>query len=52
VEPTGDWYQYKTLDLGRVKISKAGAYTVNIRPAAASDHNLMYFQSLALEPLP
>jgi alpha-L-fucosidase len=52
VEPTGDWYQYKTFDLGRAKISQAGAYTVNIRPAAASDHNLMYFQSLVLEPLP
>ena len=51
VEPTGDWYQYKTFDLGVVKIAKAGEYKVAIRPAAASDHYLMYFQSLALEPV-
>jgi len=51
VEPTGDWYQYKTFDLGVVKINKAGEYKVAIRPAAASDHYLMYFQSLALEPV-
>jgi len=32
-----------------VKLPKAAEYTVSIRPAAASDHNLMYFQSLVLE---
>jgi alpha-L-fucosidase len=52
VEPTGDWYHYRTFDLGTVELLEAGRYTVNIRPAAASDHNLMYFQSLTLEPLP
>jgi hypothetical protein len=51
VEPTGDWYAYKTFDLGTVKVPKAGEYIVSIRPAAASDHNLMYFQSLDLEPV-
>ena len=50
VEPTGDGFQYKHFDLGTVQISKAGEYTVNIRPATVSDHNLMYFQSLKLEP--
>ena len=49
VEPTGDWYEYKTFDLGTVKVPKAAEYIVSIRPAAASDHNLMYFQSLVLE---
>jgi alpha-L-fucosidase len=49
VEPTGDWYEYKTFDLGTVKVPKAAEYVVSIRPAAASDHNLMYFQSLVLE---
>jgi len=28
----------------------AGEYTVSVRPAAESDRNLMYFQSLVLEP--
>ncbi len=51
VEATGDWYQYRTFDLGTVKISEAGPYAVSVRPAAASDHNLMYFQSLVLEPV-
>ena len=51
VEPTGDWFQYEKFDLGTVQISKAGEYTVNIRPAVVSDHNLMYFQSLRLEPV-
>ncbi len=51
VTPTGDGYQYQTFDLGTVQIAKAGEYTVGIRPAAASDRNLMYFQSLVLEPV-
>ena len=52
VQATGDWYQYKTFALGTVRLAKAGEYTVSIRPAAAYDHNLMYFQSLDLEPVP
>lgn len=52
VEPTGDWYQYRTFDLGTLKIPKAGECTVTIRPAADSGHNLMYFQSLQLDPVP
>ena len=51
VEPTGDWFQYKKFDLGTVTIPKAGEYTVSIRPAGTSDHNLMFFQSLLLEPV-
>lgn len=52
VQPTGEWYQYKTFALGTVKLSKAGEVPVIIRPAASYDHNLMYFQSLVLEPVP
>jgi alpha-L-fucosidase len=51
VVPTGDWYEYKTFDLGTVKVDKAGEYVVTVRPAAASDHNLMYLQSVVLWPL-
>jgi alpha-L-fucosidase len=50
VERTGDWYSYRTFELGTVSIAKAGEYAVSIRPAADSDRNLMYFQSLVLEP--
>ena len=48
--PTGDWFQFKSFDLGEAAFPKVGAYTVSIRPADASGHNLMYFQSLTLEP--
>jgi alpha-L-fucosidase len=51
VEATGDGYQYKTFDVGHVKIPKTGEYTVRVRPAADSDHYLMYFQALELEPV-
>jgi len=50
VAATGEGYQYKTFDLGRLEIPKAGAYSVSIRPAAAADRYLMYFQSLQLKP--
>jgi len=51
VERTGEWYRYRTFELGTVSIAKAGGYTVSIRPATGSDHNFMYFQSLVLEPV-
>ena len=50
VEATGDGFEYKKFNLGEVQIPKAGAYTVKVRPAKVSDHDLMYFQSLILEP--
>jgi alpha-L-fucosidase len=50
VKATGDWYEYRTFDLGSVNLSKAGEYAVSVRPATASDHNLMYFKSLELKP--
>jgi hypothetical protein len=50
VAATGEGYRYKTFDLGYLEISKAGPYTVSIRPAANADRYLMYFQSLQLEP--
>jgi alpha-L-fucosidase len=51
VEATGDWFQYKTFDLGTLRIAEAGRYMVAVRPLESSDHNLMYFQSLLLEPV-
>lgn len=50
VVTTGEWYTYKTFEIGTVNVAKAGEYEVTIRPAAESDHYLMYFQQLVLEP--
>ena len=50
VTATGDGFEYKKFDLGEVKFLKAGPYTVKVRPTSVSDHDLMYFQSLILEP--
>jgi hypothetical protein len=52
VEPTPDGYQFRTFSLGTVKMPKAGDYTVTIHPAGTYEHNLMYFQSLALRLAP
>jgi alpha-L-fucosidase len=51
VVPTGDGYQYGALDLGATDFQRAGEYTVQIRPAAEYSHNLMYFQSMQLQPI-
>ncbi len=50
VVETGEGYQYGTFDLGAVRLPKAGAYTVQIKPATESGHNLMFFQRLDLIP--
>lgn len=50
VEPTGDWYAYKSFDLGVVTLPRKGPLRVIIRPAQAAEQNLMYFESLSLEP--
>jgi alpha-L-fucosidase len=50
VEATGDWYVYKTFDLGTVTLPKKGPLSVVVRPAAKGTANLMYFESLDLEP--
>ncbi len=50
VVETGEGYQYKTFELGTVKFAKAGAYTVQIKPAAEEGRNLMFFQTLDLVP--
>ncbi|MCJ7487028.1 MAG: hypothetical protein MUQ25_12805 [Candidatus Aminicenantes bacterium] len=50
VEAMGDRYHYKTFDRGTVELSQAGECLVTVRPASGSDHKLMCFQSLKLEP--
>lgn len=51
VVPTGEGYQYKTFDLGTIKLSKAGPETVRMKPAAEYGRNLMFFQMLELIPV-
>ncbi len=50
VIPTPGWFQYQTFEVGSVRFPKAGEYLVQIHPVAEYHHNLMYFESLQLEP--
>lgn len=51
VEATGDWYEYRDFDLGKIDIPAAGRRIVTIRPAAELGHYLMYFEALELSPV-
>jgi alpha-L-fucosidase len=51
VTPTGDWYEYATFNIGAVTFPKAGQYKLELRPAESYDHDLMYLESLTLEPI-
>ena len=50
VQTTGDWYQYKIFDLGVITLPSKGPLQITIRPAEAGKENLMYLESLRLEP--
>jgi hypothetical protein len=47
---TGPEYAYGSFPLGRIRIPRAGRYTVTMHHAATTGHNLMYLQSLDLTP--
>ena len=49
VEPTGDWYEYKTFSLGALDLAP-GAQTVEIRPRNEISEDLMYFKAIELKP--
>jgi alpha-L-fucosidase len=51
VQTTGDWYQYRTFDLGTVTLQPKGLLAVSMHPTEAGRENLMYFESLWLEPV-
>ncbi len=51
VQPTGEWYEYKTISLGTIHISRPGRHEILIRPAKELDNDLMYFRSLELVPV-
>jgi alpha-L-fucosidase len=50
VRPTGDWYQYASFDIGSITFPKAGQYKLEVKPAGAYNHYLMYLESLQLVP--
>jgi hypothetical protein len=44
-------YQYQTFDVGAITFPKAGQYKLQLKPAQSYSHDLMYLESLSLEPL-
>jgi alpha-L-fucosidase len=50
VHPTGDWYVYRSFDVGAVSFSKAGEFTVTLRPSQPLAHNLIHLKSVELTP--
>jgi alpha-L-fucosidase len=50
VQHTGDWYEYKTIEIGRITL-QAGYQTVIVKPLSSADTYLMYFKSIRLMPL-
>jgi alpha-L-fucosidase len=48
---TGDWYQYRSFDVGSIELPAAGEYELTIRPESVYQHYLMYLESIELEPL-
>ncbi len=47
-EPTGDWYDYKIFNIGKIQFDQPGKYTLTIKPKAGMDHYLMYFKDIRL----
>jgi alpha-L-fucosidase len=50
VRATGDWYDYKTINIGRLDIQEPGSHQLVIRPESQADHYLMYFKGIRLIP--
>jgi len=48
VEPTGDWYEYKTFSLGNIELPEEGAQTIEIHPQREVTDDLMYFKAIEL----
>ena len=48
VDSSPGWYEYRAFEVGAVEVPKAGEVAVSIGPAAETDHDLMYFESLEL----
>ncbi|HWQ54373.1 MAG TPA: alpha-L-fucosidase [Bryobacteraceae bacterium] len=48
VRPTGDWYEYRSFEIGEVAFAKAGDFTATLRPARTLAHNLVHLRSVEL----
>jgi alpha-L-fucosidase len=48
VEHTGDWYEYKTFEIGTIDLPEPGRYTIQICPASPTVGDMMYLQSAQL----
>jgi hypothetical protein len=51
VQSTGEGYQYRAFEVGTIEFPKAQEYEVAIRPAAELGHDMMYLESIQLEPI-
>ena len=50
IQLTGDWYEYRSFQIGKVAFAKAGDFTATLRPARSLTHNLAHLQSMELVP--
>ena len=51
VESTGDWNKYVTRTLGTIALSKAGRYTLSVKPTAMPHSAVMNLESVTLKPV-
>jgi len=51
VRSSPGWYEYKTENIGQMRISKKGEILFRLYPEHQLDHYLMYFRSLELVPI-
>jgi alpha-L-fucosidase len=52
VGPTGDWEKFKKEKVGALNLTKAGVYTLTIRPTKGKWHNAMNVRSVTLSAFP
>jgi hypothetical protein len=51
VRSSPGWYEYKTENIGRLRVSKKGEILFRLYPEQKLDHYLMYFRSLQFVPV-
>jgi hypothetical protein len=51
VKSSPGWYEYKTENIGRMRISQKGEILFRLYPERQLDHYLMYFSSMQFVPI-
>jgi len=51
-EGTGDWYDYRTFDLGSLSLGREDDQVLDLSPVESCAENLMFLKELILEPEP